>query len=884
MAKGLLLLLTLLVLLRAPAFAQGNPLEAPVSVAWQDIPLVEALEQACESAGLKATYDPRLLPDTLITNTYAGEALADVLEDLLQPHRLGYAVKGNNLVVFREGETGGKQKRYGVISGYVEDRETGERLAGASVYDLRSKKGTLSNEAGFFSLSLPIDSVKLVVSMVGYSIHAERFLLLGDAQRRVRMAPDLLLATVEILENEETPELDGLAGVDVVNIPVADVEKMPALLGEPDVFNALKLYPGVHSGGDGSSGLYVRGGGPDQNLVLLDGVPIYNSSHLFGFYSIFNADAIKSIELVKGGFPARYGGRLSSVIGIGMKEGDVNKYHGEVNLGLAAARIFVEGPIVREKTSFVFSARRTIMEPYFKVLNKVESQRNGNSVNYSFYDINAKVTHRFSPRNQLFLTFYTGGDKFGSGYEIDTSGVNDLFDFKLNWGNTAGILRWRRDWGKRVFADISFYGTQYKYKAESFNELQYLGVDTSNTKLEITSQVQDLGFKCQFDIIPGQRHYLRVGGSSVLHAFVPETYTQLITRSQDDVVDNRAGQRTIRPWENNVFIEENLLVGRRLRFNLGLNMAHYLVDSSQYFSLQPRFSARWELPKGFAIEGNFTRMVQYLHLLSNAGVGLPTDLWVPATGRIPPQTALQGAFGIEKEFAKLKLEIGLEAYGKEMRNLIDYQTGINFLGSNDWEDLVETEGVGRSYGLELFIRRHTGRLTLTAGYTLSRTTREFPTINFGNPFFYKYDRTHDIAIAGIYRLNEHVSFSAEWLYGTGNAITFPQSVRYAPTSNILGFWDLNEGPNLNVIIDYGERNSFRMPAYHRLDVNCNFVWKRSWGEWTANVGLFNVYNRRNPYFLFLRADYSDDASSPEIKARKMSLLPLLPTLNVGVRF
>lgn len=886
MARGKWLLLFILVMVHGVGLSQGNPLSTPCTLVWQNVPLAEALAAACEPARLQATYDPQILPDSSVSASFTERPLSEVLDFLLDPHGLTYSLKGNNLVVFRPApkpNSPNSNLKTHVISGYVEDRETGERIAGASIYDLRTKRGAISNDAGFFSLRLPADSVKLVVSIVGYAVHAERLRLGQDLRRTIQMVPDIELKAVEILDSDQNPELDQLAGVDVVNVPLNEVELMPTLMGEPDVYNALKLYPGVHSGGDGSSGLYVRGGGPDQNLVLLDGVPIYNSSHLFGFYSIFNADAIKRIELVKGGFPARYGGRLSSIIGIDMKEGDVNQWHGEANLGLVAAKVFFEGPLIKEKTSLVFSARRTIMEPFFKVVNILETARNGNSVDYSFFDVNAKLTHRLSPRDQLFMTFYKGGDKFGSGYAIDTNNVSDRFDFDLQWGNTAGILRWRRDWGKYVFGDISVYTTQYRYEATSANQLQYLGLDTSTTELSIRSQVRDYGVRVQFDLIPGDHHYLRVGGSSILHNYQPETYTQIV-RQSSDTTENLAGQRKILPIENNVFIEENLRIGKSIRLNLGLNMAYYLVDSTSQLSLQPRFSGRWSLPHGFAFEGNFTRMVQYVHLLTNAGVGLPTDLWVPATKRIAPQTAYQASIGMEKAFKNLNLELGIEAYGKELRNLIDYQTGINFLGVNDWENLVETGGEGRSYGLEFLLRKHTGRFTATLGYTLSRTTRRFETINFGKEFLYKYDRTHDIAAAAIFRATDRLSFSAEWIYGTGNAITFPESVRYAPTSSILGFWDLNEGPNLNVIIDYGDRNSFRIPSYHRLDVNATYTWKRSWGEWTLNAGIFNVYNRRNPYFLFLRADYSNDPTSPEIKARKMSLLPILPSINLGCKF
>ena len=881
MQRGFLALLFFLVLLHSPAFPQAPALEKPVSFIWDKTTLAFSIDQVCKAIDLNLAYDSKILPDTLISGTFEGVPAGKLLEELLAPHPLSYTLKANTLILVQREEL--VQPRFFTMSGYVEDAESGERLPGATVYDIRSKKGVVANEAGFFSLKLPLDSVKIVVSVVGYAVHIERFKGQKDLRRIMRLRPDLELGTVEILEDRNVDGLDGLAGVGVVNVPIKELELLPSLLGEPDVFTMLKLYPGVHSGGDGSSGLYVRGGGPDQNLVLLDGVPIYNSSHLFGFYSIFNADAIQGIELYKGGFPARYGGRLSSVININMKDGDANQLHGELDLGLSTARAFIEGPLWKGKTTFVLAARRTILEPYFKVVNIVEGFRNGNSVDYNFFDLNAKVTHRFSDRDRLFMTLYKGGDRFGSGYFIDTSNVSDLFDFKLNWGNTASVVRWRRDWSKRIFSDLSTFTTTYNYKASSVNELDYLGQDSSRTELDITSRVRDYGVRGEVEVIPGSRHFIRAGFNSTYHEFLPETFTQLTYRNTNDTVANYAGQKQIRSLENYVFLEENLNLGP-LRMNMGLNAALYLVDSSQYTSLQPRFSARLKLPHDFALEGNLSSMVQYMHLLTNAGVGLPTDLWVPATGRIPPQRAMQASFGIEKEFKELNLELGVEAYGKQMRQLIEYQTGINFLGSNDWQDLVETGGRGLSYGIECLLRRHTGRFTSTVGYTYSRTTRQFPTINFGEPFFYKYDRTHDFSASGIFQLNERMSFSADWVYGTGNAITFPKGLHYAPTSNILGFWDLNEGPNLNVIIDYGKRNSFRIPPYHRLDINYTIRWGNKNLKWDANIGIFNVYNRRNPYFLFLRADYSDDPNLPEIKARKMSLLPILPALKIGCRF
>jgi len=860
--------------------AQSSNLSSPLTFRWREISLSSALNEIAKDSRLSLSYDSKILPDSVFSADFVNIPAEEILAQLLSKHNLQGVVKGNALVVQRGAPA---KDRFFTISGYVEDRESSERLAGATVYDVRSKQGTLANEAGFFSLRVPDDSVKLVVSMVGFAVHVEKFKPTRDLRKIIGLAPDFELNVVEILDQNEQDGLEALSGVGVVNVPLDQLEQLPSLLGEADVYNALKLYPGVHSGGDGSSGLYVRGGGPDQNLVLLDGVPIYNSSHLFGFYSIFNADAIQSVELFKGGFPARYGGRLSSVISINMREGDPDSLNGELNVGLSAARLTLSGPIVKGKTTCVVSARRTIMEPFFSIVNRIEAKQNGNRVDYSFYDLNAKVTHRISTRDRLFITLYTGGDKFGSGYSIDTSNVADRFDFRLDWGNSAGIVRWRRDWSHRLFSDLSVFFTRYDYRAQSSNQLAYMGQDSLRSELLVTSQVQDLGLRGQIDLIPGNRNFLRMGFSSTLHQFLPETFTQLSFLNWDDTTSFQAGQDKIFSLENNLFLEENIRLGP-LSLNLGLNGVLYVVDSKNYTSVQPRLSARLKLPFQFALEANFSSMVQYVHLLSNAGVGLPTDLWVPATSRIPPQKAFQAAVAIERDFKRLGIEWGIEGYLKSMTQLIDYQTGINFLGSNDWQNLVETDGVGLAYGLEWFMRKHTGRFTATVGYTLSRSTRTFPTINFGNEYLYKYDRTHDLSIAAQFDLNSRMSLSAAWVFGTGNAITFPLSVRYAPTSPLLGFWDLNEGPNLDVIIDYGERNSFRMPPYHRLDLNYNVNWKGKKVEWNLNFGVFNAYNRRNPYFLFLRADYANDPTAPEIKARKMSLLPILPSLNLGLKF
>ncbi|MEM7037073.1 MAG: TonB-dependent receptor, partial [Bacteroidota bacterium] len=437
----------------------------------------------------------------------------------------------------------------------------------------------------------------------------------------------------------------------------------------------------------------------------------------------------------------------------------------------------------------------------------------------------------------------------------------------------------------KVFSDVGIFSTSYGYRSESRSELNYQDVDESNHVLNITSAVQDLGARANFDILPNARHYIKVGGTITHHEFRPETLQRVSeATSLDSTTSLTQSQPTLRSWEASAYIQDNFALTQRLRVNAGLHFSAFTTDGTTYSSLQPRLSARYLLPRHFALKASYSTMVQYLHLLSNSGVGLPIDLWVPSTPDVPPQRAQQVAAGISKRIPKLGLEFSVECYYKQLTDLIDYETGVNFIGSRDWQNLIATDGMGWSYGLEFLVRRTEGRFNGWLGYTLSRTDRQFAAINEGNKFPYKYDRRHDLSIALSYDLGKRMTISATWIYGSGAAITLPEGVHLPPTSPILGFWDLNERPGLGVIINYGDRNSFRLPAYHRLDLNFK-MWKPvSWGEIYWNFGIFNAYNRQNPFFLFLRADYANNPNIPEIKARKMSLLPILPVVNFGFKF
>lgn len=864
------------------AYSQSTGLDIPVTVSFEKAAPDIALQLIEQASGLPFSYSNSILPNRKVTATFERVPMREVLSNVLDQMGLTYTFR-KGIIILLPGKTRTRVVPAFTISGYIEDSTSGERLIGATVYDAASKSGVLTNEFGFFSLKVPKDSVKLIISMIGYAVHAEMIYPTKDIRGVVQLSPDLSLEIVEITDQQEEIHSE-LGGISAFRIPIADLKSLPALMGETDVLAGLSLLPGVSNGGEGATGLYVRGGGPDQNLVLYDGVPIYNSSHLFGFYSVFNSDGIKDVKLVKGGFPARYGGRLSSVINVRMNEGNLKEWHGQGNLGLVAGRLMFEGPLIKDKVSLTVSARRTILEPYLKVVSEQAEKNGGNSVGYSFFDLNGKAHWKVGKRDGIYLTAYTGGDAFSSGYSIDTNGVLDALDFNLRWGNTAGIVRWHRDWNKDLFSDFSVFSTQYQYRSLSTTEVDFPSEPFERNELTNRSQVQDIGGRINFDWLPMNRQVVRMGATVTQHQFIPEILQRQSFDTRDDTTDARLAQDVLRPIEANIYFEDQVQATDKFSFNLGLHTSYYQLDSFRFASIQPRVSFRVGPTNRWGIYGSYSSMTQYLHLLSNSGTGLPIDLWVPATKIAQPELAKQWSLGVDQNFQQYGFQISVEGYYKTLENLIDYQTGSNFLGDVDWQERVEKGGTGESYGVEVFLRKPKGQFRGWIGYTWSKTFRQFPTINEGRRYPYKYDRRHDFSAAAIYDVNDRLQLSANFVFGTGTANTLPAAAFLAPSNPSFGFIDLNDGNGANVVVTYQDRNSFRLPAYHRLDLNAKLYKKRSWGETYWNFSLYNAYNRRNPYFLFLRADYSNNINEPEIKARKLSLLPILPSVNWGFKF
>lgn len=759
------------------------------------------------------------------------------------------------------------------ISGYIKDKETGEVLIGANIYNKDDLKGTTSNTYGFYSLSLPQDTVHIIFSYVGYQAIVSDLYLDKDIELNIELSSSIELNEIVVTAEEDIQQQSQMSSI---TVPVKQIQKLPSLMGEVDVLKVLQLLPGVQSGSEGSSGLYVRGGGPDQNLILLDGVPIYNASHLFGFFSVFNADAINNVKLIKGGFPARYGGRLSSVVDISMKEGNTKEFKGTATIGLIASKITLEGPIKNENTTFLVSARRTYIDiltrPIIKAVNDGDV-----TAGYYFYDLNAKLNHKFSNKDRVFFSGFLGEDK---AYSKDKSKYYDPYgdyhyayddEFGLKWGNMIGAVRWNHLFTPKLFSNITATYSRYKFKVfEEYNSSTTgpSGTTSDNYAIAYNSGINDWAAKVDFDFIPSPNHYIRFGVNGIQHQFNPGVLSY-----QSTELDTVAGSFEKKAFEFASYIEDDFKVIDALKINAGIHFSGFNVDGKTYYSLQPRLSLRYLLQNGIALKASYAQMAQYIHLLTNSGIGLPTDLWVPSTSKIKPQFSTQYALGVAKTINKT-FEVSVEGYYKEMNNLIEYKDGASFTSVNkDWQDKVEV-GNGKSYGVELFAQKKLGRLTGWIGYTLSWTDRQFENINFGKRFPYRYDRRHDISITSVFKLSDHVELAGAWVFGSGNAVTLP-------TETYLNEYEQGNYYYSQGGIDYYEsRNGFRMTNYHRLDFSISWIKQKKNGIRRLTLGVYNMYNHKNPFFMELGYDFKTQQN----KFVQYSLIPFLPSISYRFDF
>ncbi len=770
------------------------------------------------------------------------------------------------------------------ISGFVYEQGSRETLIGATIFVPALRTGTTTNNYGFYSITLPAGETEIVFSYVGYKPESRTFHLNENLELDMVLVRSIDLDAVEIT-GDRFERISSSVQTSHIVLPVGQIRSVPALLGEKDVFKAIQLLPGVQSGQEGTSGFYVRGGGPDQNLVILDDAIVYNASHLFGFFSIFNGDAIKNVQLYKGGFPARFGGRLSSVLDISMKDGNKEKFRGEAGIGLLSARLMLEGPIVKEKASFLVSGRRTYIDALLLPFMP-KDERGG----YFFYDVNTKLHYDHNRKHTFFASTYAGRDKF---YVRFRDGINYREESGLYWQNTTSTLRWNHLIHDKLFANTSLIYSDYTLRI--FAEELYSGDKYS---LSYSSGIKDFGLKYDLSWHPNPNHMVRAGFQSTIHRFTPSAFI---------LKDEYAGSfirevQTIRVVESGMYVEDEIRLGDRAKIHPGVRFSHFTHDGEHYFRPEPRFSMVYMILPDLSWKASYAAMNQYVHLLSTTGIGLPTDLWVPSTKNIMPQSSWQLAGGIAKDFIGEGVAVSLEGYYKKSDNTIGYREGASFLLFDDpseaeafsWESNI-TSGQAWSYGMELLIQKQHGRLTGWIGYTLSRTQMQFEEVNQGNRFPARYDRRHDISLVGIYQLGPDVTISGTWVYATGNALTLPIGEYTWVTHNPWGQSNYYHEGQFNqentpfrlfpwqYINDYGGKNAFRAGSYHRLDLGVQFHSKRTLfnrtTERTIEISVYNLYNRKNPFFYFIERNYME---APQLK--QVTLFPVIPSISLSYSF
>lgn len=787
------------------------------------------------------------------------------------------------------------------ISGHVLDAQSGEFLINANVYTGDSTLiGTSTNTFGFYSLTVGKGMTTIQASYVGYGKFRKTIDISRDTTLDIRIDAVISLNEVSVIGHKSGER----SSVSEFRITPKMIRFLPTLGGERDIIRSLQLLPGIQSATEATTGLVVRGGSPDQNLFLLDGNPIYNISHLYGFLSVFNDDAINSVDVIKGGFPARYGGRLSSIIDVRMKEGNLYKHEGSASIGLISSRISLNGPVVKGKGSYMFSARRSYFDlitaiPDLLRNTKLYKQNSG----YSLYDLNGKINFILSPSDRIYLSLYNGNDSYSESYlqkDLAATEVNSGNN-SLKWGNSLASLRWNHTFNSKLFCNTQLAFTRYHLNSEYGYSSEAGQGDTlvkSGIKSVYTSIVRDITGKADFNYYPGDNHRINFGAEVIGYKFSPGVQSYLFTGdslSRDTLIN--AVPFNSSSWS--VYVEDQIRFPNGIFLNPGLRFNLYRSGNTNYWSLEPRFSGGYEWPGSARLEVSYSRIRQSIHLLSNSGLGMPTDLWVPSTERIPPQQSQQFSVGFGRPFGSY--HFGVEAYYKDYRNLISYAEGASFLvQGDDWENKIVTGGIGKAYGLEFLLRKEEGKLKGWLAYTLSWSQRKFDGINGGNWFFDRYDRRHDIALNLTYEIRKNIVVSGTWVFTSGNPVTLPETI-YPYVNYPVGMGDFNYSEMMSSqnlfgfitemsrrrgeIIYYGERNKYRMPAYHRLDLGISFIREKKHFQRTWSLGLYNAYSHLNPFYV----TYTDDTSGAWAQKSSaglkiVTLLPIMPSVSYSIKF
>ncbi|MCP3931367.1 MAG: TonB-dependent receptor [Bacteroidetes bacterium] len=764
----------------------------------------------------------------------------------------------------------GQTERY-TVSGTISDQETGETLIGATVTIPELSEGTTTNEYGYYSITLSKGQpITIEISYVGFQPFITTLPSAKDTIINIELITGIQLDEVVVKANSFKEQINS-SQMSVEAITAKEAKLLPAVLGEVDILKIIQLKPGIPSGSEGTTGLFVRGGGSDQNLIVLDEAVVYNPNHLFGFFSTFNADAVKDLRLYKGGFPPQYGGRLSSVIDVKLKEGNNKKFSGTGGIGIISSRLTLEGPIQKERSSFIVSGRRTYVDLITQQVNrtKKDSEDYTQIPDYYFYDLNTKVNYQLSDKDRLFLSGYFGRDVFG--FE------SDFFNFNFDWGNATGTARWNHVFSPRLFANTTFTYSDYQYNIQN---------EVTGFSFNLGSRIKDVNFKSDFYYNPNPHHSIRFGGNITQHNF---EVGRLKAGSDDGDISFSAGQN-FDAMEMGLYFSDEFLLGKKWKFNGGLRLSGTLNDGTFYSGIEPRIATKYSLSERMSLKGSYARMYQYMHLVSNTGVSLPTDIWYPSTKDVKPQRSDQVALGFSYLLGE-KFLINNEYYYKWLHNQLEFVDGAQLFANDKLEEEFAI-GKGYAYGMELSIEKQEGRLTGWIGYTLALIKRgDFETLaegkifGMGSRYFSPvYDRRHDLSVVGMFEISRRFTATASYVYGSGDLTWLP-----------LGRYSLQgvHGANFQSVVPvFGDRNNYRLIPYQRLDVGMMIKFFPKWGESDLTLSVINALDRRNAYFIYLEPELREVENNdgfiielPErIAAKQVSLFPILPSLTWNFSF
>lgn len=860
-----------------------NRLAELVDFSCRDCAPADALVQLSRQTGVNIAFNDRLFARCAPVNIDSRQTpLRQVLEQISNCANVSFNFDGTQVVFFR------KNQKY-TLSGYVLDTETGERLIGASVRAVSEKNtGTVSNEYGFFSLRLDEGVYEISVSYIGYRQERQSIEIRRDRLIRFQLHPDNSLPEVVISE-QENAETRQQKGGSPKYLSGSDLQTLPMPGGEADLLRQTALQPGIQTGVDGLGGLHVRGGNADHNLFLLDDVPVYSPSHALGLFSIYNPSTVSHVRLWKGDFPARYGGRVASVLDVRTRDGNMRDYHANVSAGLFASSASIEGPLERDKSSFLLGVRTTYLGPWVDFFSKKGNLLtfSGDKVNYRFYDANLKLNYALSDRDRVYFSYYAGGDRFRNNYIQVYNGtdavVTDKYNITSEWGNAIAALRWNHLLNKNLFTNTTLrysrfiYNSQLTFNSEALFPSGKYQILYDYAQLYQTL-IRDISGKTDFSFYISDRLTLRWGFALTQHNFQPGALSvnfQLPGQSPtaiDSLANILQNNERITTNETEAYFDSEFEPLKNLHVEAGLNGSVFQGKYVNYRSLQPRLRLRWGRNSGWNIWGGYHQMSQYLHQIGSFNVSLPFELWVPSTQKVQPEQVRQFSAGIS--WQKRGWSWQAEAYDKNLDRVFTFLSSNDALfsgGAEDasgWEDRIAS-GTGRSKGIELVLEKNTGTFTGSIAYTFSKTTRTFPELNSGREFLFRFDRPHDIKIILQQRLNNWLDASAIWTYATGNPITLT-GVKYSHQSV--------EGEVERQVYVYTEVNGYRLPDYHRLDLALNAHFNKRKSQHSIQLGVYNAYNRSNPFYLSI-----DSSSEIRGKAIQYTLLPLLPVFRYEIK-